>query len=110
MTPDSWARDQERDAYNKWMIKWMEIKRLFQTDPWGVEGPEGQKAKMAFMATYNIDSFRDFILNSSFLKRYQLKTTIKNRIKKNDEELLKLGFAWVRFFVWGIKSKMIRIK
>ncbi len=110
LTPDSWARDQERDVYNKWMIKWMEIKRLFQTDPWGLEGPEGQKAKMAFMATYNLDSFRDFILNSSFLKRYKIKSIVKTRIRKNDEELLKLGFAWVRFFVWGIKSKMIRIK
>lgn len=107
-TPGTWARDQERGRYNQWMIRWMEIKRLFQSDPWGAEGPDGPKARMAFMATYNMDTFRDFVLNSSFLKRYRINSDLKQKVKKNDEALLKLGFAWVRLFVWGMKSKTVQ--
>jgi hypothetical protein len=30
-------------------IRWAELKRFFQTDPWGMEGPEGPRAKMALI-------------------------------------------------------------
>ena len=32
-----------------------------------IEGPEGSKAKIAFMATYNIDRLRDFVFQSSYV-------------------------------------------
>ena len=86
----------------------MELKRLFQADPWGPEGPEGPKAKMAFMATYNIDRFREFVFNSSFLKRYKVKSAILKKIQNDDGGLLKFGFDWVKFYLWGIKTKNIR--
>ncbi len=63
---------------------------------------------MGFMATYNIDQFRDFVFQSSFLKRYQVKSTLRKKLKTNDVALLKFGFEWVKVFVWGIKSKDIR--
>ena len=89
-------------------IQWSEIKRLFQNDPWGFEGPEGPRAKMAFMASYNIDQFRDFIFQSSFLKRYQIKSTLRKKLKTNDVALLKFGFEWVKVFIWGIRSNSIK--
>jgi hypothetical protein len=51
--------------------RWASIKALFQKDPWGPEGLNGAKGKMAFMAAYNIDRFRGFVFQSSFLKRYR---------------------------------------
>jgi hypothetical protein len=87
---------------------WTELKRLFQADPWGTEGSEGPKAKMAFMAVYNIDRLREFVFNSSFLKRYKVKSAILKKIQNDDRELLKFGFDWVKLFLWGIKSKKIR--
>jgi len=100
----SWTRDQEAQLYHKMTIRWARLKRLFQNDPWGREGPEGARAKMAFMATYNIDRFRNFVFQSSFLKRYRIKPDVRQKLKKNDVELLKFGFEWVKFFVWGIRS------
>jgi hypothetical protein len=90
--------------------RWAEVKRLFQDDPWGFEGPEGPKARMAFMATYNIDRFRDFIFQSSFFKRYKIKSALLKKLKTDDVQLLKFGFEWVKFFIWGIKSKNIRVR
>ncbi len=104
-TTQSWSQDQGAVLYNKMTLRWSELKRLFQTDPWGKEGIDGQRGKMAFMATYNIDSFKDFVLRSSFLKRYRVKSKILKKIKTDDMELMKFGFEWVKFFVWGIKTK-----
>ena len=94
--------------YNKMTGRWAEVKRLFQTDPWGGEGLDGQKGKMAFMATYNIDRFWYFVFNSSFLKRYKVKSALLKKIKADDTQFMKFGFEWVKFFVWGIRTKDIR--
>lgn len=107
-TTHTWKDDQNAVLYNKMTGSWAEVKRLFQADPWGSQGPDGQKAKMAFMATYNIDRFRDFMFNSSFLKRYKVKSALVKKIKKDDIQLMKFGFEWVKFFVWGITTKNIR--
>jgi hypothetical protein len=107
-TVSEWAQDQDAVLYQKMTMYWTELKRLFQADPWGTEGPQGPKAKMAFMATYNIDHFREFVFNSSFLKRYKVKSAILKKIHNDDGELLKFGFNWVKLFLWGIKTKKIR--
>jgi hypothetical protein len=65
---------------------------------------------MAFMATYNIDRFRDFVFHSSFLKRYKVKAAVLKKLKADDEELLKFGFDWVKLFLWNIKTKKIRMR
>jgi Fe-S-cluster containining protein len=105
-----WIRDQDAELHNKMTVRWAELKRLFQNNPWGFEGPGGPKAKMAFMAIYNIDRFRDFVFQSSFLKRYKVKTAILKKLKSDDLQLLKFGFEWVKVFVWGIRSKDIRLR
>ncbi len=107
-TVATWSRDQDAERYHRMTIRWAELKRLFQNDPWGGEGPEGPRAKMAFMASYNIDRFREFVFNSSFLKRYKVKSEILKKIKANDGELLNFGFDWVKLFLWNIKTKKIR--
>ena len=109
-TTRSWVRDQNAVLYNKMTVRWSELKRLFQTDPWGSEGPEGPRAKMAFMATYNIDRLRDFLLNSTFLKRYKVKSVLLKKIRTDDVELMKFGFEWVKFYVWGINTKYFKLK
>ena len=109
-TVSSWAQDQDAVLYQKMTMYWTELKRLFQADPWGTEGPEGPKAKMAFMATYNIDRLREFVFNSSFLKRYKVKSAILKKIQNDDRELLKFGFDWVKLYLWGIKTKLIRLR
>jgi hypothetical protein len=73
MTLSQWADDQEAVTHNRMTARWASIKALFQKDPWGPEGLNGSKGKMAFMAAYNIDRFRDFVFQSSFLKRYRVK-------------------------------------
>ena len=109
-TPADWARDPDDVLYDKLTLEWAELKALFQNDPWGREGPEGPKAKMAFMAVYNIDRFRDFVFNSSFLKRYKVKTALIKKMETEDVGLLRFGFDWVRFLLWGQKTDRLRLR
>jgi hypothetical protein len=107
-TTESWAKDQEAVTYNKMTARWAKIRQLFQKDPWGSEGPEGPKARMAFMAAYNIDRFREFVFDSSFLERFKIKSVTVKKIRTDDTELLRIGFEWIKLFVWGLPSKKIR--
>jgi hypothetical protein len=107
-TRDSWAADQEAVFYNQMTMEWADLMRFFRSDPWGGEGPSGRKARMAFMATYNMEAFRDFVLNSSFLQRYKVNSDIRRKIRKDDVALLRLGMAWVGLFLFGRNSKLIQ--
>ena len=103
-TPASWARDQEALVYNRMTLRWAELRRLFDTDPWGAEGPSGARAKMAFMAAYNVDRFKDFVFRSTFLDRFRVKPALLKRIRRDDAALLGFGFQWVKLFLWGIRT------
>jgi uncharacterized protein len=107
MTPRAYFADQQAEQHQKMTLLWAELKQKFQVDPWGSEGPHGRKGKMAFMAAYNVDRFRDFIFNSTFLKRYKIQSKVLKKIRTDDAALMKLGFEWIAFFLWGIRSKNI---
>jgi len=107
---DSWSDDQEAGIYQEMTTRWAEVKHLFSENPYGQEGPSGPRAKMAFMATYNLDRFREFVLGSSFLKRYRVKPVTVKKIRTDDTALMKLGFAWVKLFLWGRSSQSIKPK
>ncbi len=81
---------------------------MLTSNPWGREGPEGPRAKMTFMAVYNIDRFREFVFGSSFLKRYRVKSALKKKLRRDDDALLSFGFDWIKLFVWGVQTKRIR--
>jgi hypothetical protein len=107
-TLETWADDQEATTYNRMTARWAEINALFHNDPWGPEGLNGAKGKMAFMAAYNIDRFREFVFTSSFLKRYRVKKGLIKKMRASDRELLLFGYEWIRYFVWGLPSKNLR--
>ncbi len=109
-TIKSWETDQAAAFYNQMTMMWADLLRHFQSDPFEGAGPESQKAKMAFMAAYNMDAFREFVLDSTFLKRYRIKTELRLKVKTDDVALLKLGMAWIRLFTLGQPSREIRPK
>jgi hypothetical protein len=106
----AWTRDQDAEVYHQMTIRWAELKRRFVNDPWGREGPAGPKAKMAFMATYNLDRFREFVFRSSLLKRYQIRSSLREPLGTDDRQLLIFGFEWVKLYLWGIPSPLLQLR
>jgi hypothetical protein len=56
---------------------------------------------MTFMASYNMDTFRRFVFESSFLSRYDVPLRQLEAVKQSDRELLMLGLAWIERFLFG---------
>ncbi len=103
-TVGAWAEDQGAVVYHKMMMEWTRVKFHFQNDPWGADGPEGKMARMAFMAAYNMDDFRDFVFKSTLLKRYKVPKAFLKKAKKNEVELLRLGCAWIQLICFGVPT------
>lgn len=59
--------------------------------------------QMTFMSLYNIDKFRDFVLKSSFLERFEVDDITVEKIKRSDVDLLKFSFEWIKFGIFGQK-------
>ncbi len=57
--------------------------------------------KMIFMATYNLDAFREFVFESTFLQRFALPVERVERLKTEDEALLEFGYEWLDFGLFG---------
>jgi Fe-S-cluster containining protein len=57
--------------------------------------------KMLFMALYNLDKFRDFVFKSTFLERFDVEPVRIEKIRRDDMELLKFGFDWIKFGLFG---------
>lgn len=110
LTPAQWIADQQAETHVRMTRLWAEVKALFSADPWGSQGPYGPSAKMAFMAAYNMDAFREFVFNSGFLKRYKVKSATLQKLRAGDTELLRFGLDWIKLFVWGIKGERIRLR
>lgn len=102
-----WVRNQKIDQFNLMNDLWTEVDTLFATNPWRGEGSGGERQRLAFMVCYNIDQFRDFMIQNSILKQFRLSKDQRRRIEKEDSELLKFGFEWLKCIFSG-KSSLIQ--
>jgi hypothetical protein len=66
------------------------------------------KLKMYFMACYNLDTFRRFVFESSFLKSFQLDKKSVSLLETDDAVLLKFAFKWLAFALFGKKTMKLK--
>ncbi|MFC2084045.1 YkgJ family cysteine cluster protein [Bacteroidota bacterium] len=107
-TITDWMKNQGVEEYDKFgeMFKEIAFHDFFKQGK--VLTP--QKVEMFFLACYNLDRFREFIFGTTFLKRFDVSKTTIDKIKNDDEELLKFGFEWLRFSLFGEKTIKIKDK
>lgn len=102
-TVQEWVADQGLEPYYEMNTLWAEMDVLYQSNPWGDRGLSGSKFKLAFIAAYNMDNFRELIFESDFFKSYHIPKEILAKIRNNDTELYKFGLNWAKLYVFGIK-------
>ena len=99
MTIRQWLSEQGIDEYNALGELFKEISlhpRLLK----GQNLDPGQM-EMFYLACYNLDKFRQFVFESSFLKRFQIEPGLEAKLRDDDLELMKFGFRWLRFALFG---------
>ena len=96
-----WLLDQGIVPYDEMNRLFSEITMPLRIQELHIDNPD--IVKMTFMALYNIDKFRDFVFNSTFLDRFDVDAIKITTLQRSDEELLKFGFDWIKFGIFGQK-------
>jgi uncharacterized protein len=106
LTVKGWIKDQGIEEYNELgeYFKDLTLHSFFQES----KNLTPDKVEMFFMVCYNIDKFRTFLFGSSFFDKFLVEDDVKAKIKEDDVELLKFGFQWLRFCLFGEKTMTIR--
>jgi hypothetical protein len=55
---------------------------------------------MFFLVSYNIDKFREFVFESSFLKRYKIDEATQEKVKSDEIALLQFGLRWLKWLLF----------
>ena len=106
-TVKRWVRNQRLDDYNLMNDLWAEVDTLFASNPWKGEGVGGEKQQLAFLVCYNIDGFKSFNDTHRLVDQFRLNRDERRRIVRDDVELLKFGFEWLKLLLGG-KSALIQ--
>jgi hypothetical protein len=63
---------------------------------------------MFFMASTDLDKFRDFVFNSSFLNTYEVDEATLEEIKSDDVALMKFSFKYLASSLFGTNNLKIK--
>ncbi len=98
-TVERWRADQGVPAREALEAGFREI----VSHPWFIGGRtlDPRRMEMFFMACYDLDSFRTFVFESSFLQRFIVDDAEVERLRTDDAALLAFAFRWLRFALFG---------
>ena len=105
-TIKEWIENQGIDEYNRLGEAFKEIilhEKMQDDSPL-----DPKKIEMFHMVCYNLDTFRRFVFESSFLKKFEVDEYILNEIRKDDIELMLFGFEWLKFSLFGEPTMKIK--
>lgn len=100
-TAPQWIQDQQMEDYHDINANWAQIDSLFRRKSFGEKPLDNPALKMAYMASYNVDTFRRFVFESSFLSRYDVPPQRLEAVRGSDTALLLLGFDYILRFIGG---------
>lgn len=98
-TVREWRKDQGVDLHDQINAEWTDLLVRKRSFPPNMQLTE-QTQKMFFMVSYNLDKFREFIFESSFLERYDIDKTTLVKIEADEIELLKFGLKWLKWLLF----------
>lgn len=94
-TVEEWRRNQEVDIYDSVNAEWTDLIVRKRTFPSSLRFTEKTK-QLFFMASYDLDRFRPFVFESTFLKRYPVDSDTRAKIAEDEISLLKFGLNWLK--------------
>ncbi len=98
-----WREDQGVDLCDEMNNEWMQL--VMRRKSYGFQAtmsPEGQK--MFFMISTNLEKFKEFVFESSFLTTYTVDEKELEEIKNDDIKLMFFGFKYLAGALFGAKT------
>ena len=99
-TFESWKADQGLEYQEELEAGFREI----VSHPWFIGGTrqlDPKRMEMFHMACYDLDTFRRFVLESSFLERFELEEGLEERLRTDDQALAQFAFRWLRYALFA---------
>ena len=98
-TVGEWRRDQGVDVHDAINALWTDLIVRKRSLPPNIKLTQKTK-NMFYTASYDIDKFRRFVFESSFLKIYKIGETEAERIKNDELALLDFSFRWLNWLLF----------
>lgn len=64
--------------------------------------------QMVYLASYDLDRFRKFVLSSRFKDLFEFEDDLLERVRVDDTDLLKLGLDWIKFGLFAEKTLKLK--
>ncbi len=111
-TVAEFRQSQGVETYDEHNRGWIHI--LMKLASWKVLGgpfgkePDERMKKMFLMATTDLDAFRRFVFDTSFLQRYAVDPETHAELATDDEALLRLALDWLRAILFNEPTLPLR--
>jgi len=105
-TVQEWIINQGMDEYNAINDSFMNITagRRAKT----IKALNDQQLQMFYMACYNLDEFRSFVFETTFLDKFDIAQDVLNHIETDNMKLMEFAFQWLKFSLFGEKTLQIK--
>ena len=104
--PSEWIKDQGLATYNSVNDQFLPI--ITRQAPDANPQIIAQKMRMFFMACYDLENFRKFVQGTRFSQLFVVPEMRLELAASNDLELLRLGFDWLRFAIFGDATMVLK--
>jgi len=102
-TVESWRKDQGVDIHDLLNAAWTDMIVYKRSFPPNIKFTDKTK-QLFFMACYDIDKFREFVFESTFLDRYVIDSEIVDKIKNDEIALSEFGIKWLKSILYKSKD------
>lgn len=98
-TVGEWRKDQGVDVHDDINAEWTELIVRKRSIPKNIRLTDKTKT-MFFTASYDIDRFRRFVFESSFLTLYEVDAETVAAIREDEIALLRFSFQWLKWLLF----------
>lgn len=96
-TIQSWREDQKSAHWDDMNREWKEV--LMRRNLPGKSGLDKKKQMQFFMASYDLDRFRNFVFQSRFLEVFDVPEEEVKKMAEDEVTLMKFAFRYIKFIM-----------
>jgi len=100
------AGSEDLEAYERWGEAFRDL--VLHEGMQRADGLSPEKLDMWFTACYDLDRFREFVLGSTLLQRFEVDEDLVEELRHDDEVLLRFAFQWLQFSLFGERTMKLR--
>jgi Fe-S-cluster containining protein len=105
-TMQSWRDDQGAEHFDSMNREWKEL--LLRRDLPGQPKLDQKKQTQFFMASYDLDRFRRYVLESRFLEVFEVDPEEVRKMREDEVALMKFAFKYVKYLMMLEETLKVR--